>query len=656
MKLSVFILVLSLLLIVQSKAEKQANRTELLGAYIYNFAKLSDSPIKRKSSTYNIILITRESQLISEFKKLSEAKTIDGKSIKVTTSSSSQFDKNGISLAFIAKDMKAYCNKIFKMTKNTNILLVSEEYKDKLKVILNLYQASDGSFRFEMNRANLYERSIRINDEVLLMGGSQLDNYALYQENQAKYNREITQKEKQLKNIKNQTSEAQKKLGEKEQLLADQKKEIKGLVSEKDSLHQDIDSLNQAIAQQEESFGKRITLYQNIYQGLMKAHDRIENQNNEIEKSDETLSMLKRQLQAMDSELNDKNKVIQGKEVKISESNNLIVILSVVSFIIGCLLILLLISRRKVRRQNLQLAKQKEAISKHNHVLSQNNLELQEKRAMIEEKNNLINDLNHNLEERIELKTLELTDTINHLNKTVSELDRFIYSTSHELSAPLKSVLGLINIAKIDQSNNHQEYYQLIETSVLKLEDTIKSFVTFSRNSRQEIQNVECNLHLITSEIIEDMKFYDQTTKIDIQIKITEDIFIISDSMRLKIILSNLISNAIKYHDPQKENKWLKITYARSSESHIISIIDNGIGISNNQLDKIFEKFFRASSRSTGTGLGLYIVKDAVDHLQGTIQVKSDEGQGTEFVIELPFVVPIKSSKKKTVVNQQQNI
>jgi len=98
----------------------------------------------------------------------------------------------------------------------------------------------------------------------------------------------------------------------------------------------------------------------------------------------------------------------------------------------------------------------------------------------------------------------------------------------------------------------------------------------------------------------------------------------------------NLISNAIKYHTLEKDNPFLKITIRTSETGAIIEIEDNGSGIEASYHQKIFEMFFRASEKSFGSGLGLYIVKQVVDRLNGKIELKSALNQGTLFKIALP--------------------
>ena len=109
-----------------------------------------------------------------------------------------------------------------------------------------------------------------------------------------------------------------------------------------------------------------------------------------------------------------------------------------------------------------------------------------------------------------------------------------------------------------------------------------------------------------------------------------------TDSMRLKIVLSNLIDNSLKYRDEKKEKPFIRIEAAERDDVKLIIVKDNGVGIDQAYLDKIFHMFFRASENSKGSGLGLYIVKETLGKINGSIQVESSLGSGTTFMVRIP--------------------
>jgi len=108
-----------------------------------------------------------------------------------------------------------------------------------------------------------------------------------------------------------------------------------------------------------------------------------------------------------------------------------------------------------------------------------------------------------------------------------------------------------------------------------------------------------------------------------------------SDPTRLQIIFNNLISNACRYSDLAKNESFVEINITHSADSTQIEVSDNGIGIAPRYMDKIFDMFYRATNTSDGSGIGLYIVREAIHKLGGIINVDSKLGEGTAFHMEL---------------------
>lgn len=223
------------------------------------------------------------------------------------------------------------------------------------------------------------------------------------------------------------------------------------------------------------------------------------------------------------------------------------------------------------------------------------------------------------------------------LIKINSELDRFVYSASHDLRAPLMSVKGLLNMIKVDPDKQNADHYlALMERSVEKLDNFISDIINYSRNSRMDIMPKEIDFHSLLEESIDSLKFMEGAEDVrSIKVISIEKPFY-SDYSRLLIIFNNIISNAVRYRDVWKKDSFLKIEIKALEDKAYISFSDNGVGISEEYVDKVFKMFFRASADSKGSGLGLYIVKSAIEKLNGVIAVDSKLGEGTTFTIEIP--------------------
>jgi PAS domain S-box-containing protein len=247
-------------------------------------------------------------------------------------------------------------------------------------------------------------------------------------------------------------------------------------------------------------------------------------------------------------------------------------------------------------------------------------------------------------EKRRRQSELALMNQFEELQKTNRELDRFVYSASHDLRAPLASILGLVHIAEIEsESPSVKDYLKMIEHSIKRLDGFIADILDYSRNSRKAVQVERIDFDALISETINNQNFLDSFERIKISVEINESYPFYSDRHRLAIILNNLLSNAIKYQDFRKEESYISLKVTASSNHVSIIIVDNGIGIEENHLDRIFDMFYRATDKAKGSGLGLYIAKETILRLGGFIKVESVYGLSTTFVVTIPGATPTES-------------
>ncbi len=221
-----------------------------------------------------------------------------------------------------------------------------------------------------------------------------------------------------------------------------------------------------------------------------------------------------------------------------------------------------------------------------------------------------------------------------------TELDNFVYKVSHDLRAPLSSILGLVNLANMPgNTDNPGTYMSLIGRKVEQLDHFISDVLSHSKNLKQDVTLEAVDLKQIIANTFTDLAYLRTNEVVSTEIDIQGGDFY-SDRWRLAEIFRNLISNAIKYRRMDIERPLVKVTVRISETEADISFSDNGIGIEPDKLLNIFEMFYRASTQSDGSGLGLYIVKNAVEKLGGQIDVFSRPMQGTEFKIIIPNQKP----------------
>lgn len=227
------------------------------------------------------------------------------------------------------------------------------------------------------------------------------------------------------------------------------------------------------------------------------------------------------------------------------------------------------------------------------------------------------------------------------LIKTNSELDRFVYSVSHDLRSPLTSILGLLSFIETEsQEQDTLRHAEMIRSSVNRLDDFIKNILSYSRNNRTGLDVEKISLNATIFDIVDALQCMKESKGIRYEIEIEEKQPFYTDRLRFNTIVENLISNAIKYHKKEESNRYIKIIGNSDSENLYITITDNGIGIDPEYHQKIYEMFFRISGKKDGSGIGLYIVKDAIEILQGSIIIQSAKGTGTTFIITLKNLKP----------------
>jgi len=217
-----------------------------------------------------------------------------------------------------------------------------------------------------------------------------------------------------------------------------------------------------------------------------------------------------------------------------------------------------------------------------------------------------------------------------------TELDNFVYKVSHDLRAPLSSILGLVNLAHMPGNDDDPDaYMKLIGQKVEQLDHFIADVLSHSKNLKQDITIDRVDLREIVEGTFTDLSYLRGASDINRVITVEGTDFY-SDRWRLAEIFRNLISNAIKYRRLDIEAPTVRVKVKITRTHADISFSDNGIGIEPDKLLNIFDMFYRASTQSEGSGLGLYIVKNAVEKLAGQIDVFSRPLQGTEFKMILP--------------------
>lgn len=223
------------------------------------------------------------------------------------------------------------------------------------------------------------------------------------------------------------------------------------------------------------------------------------------------------------------------------------------------------------------------------------------------------------------------------LEKSNLELDTFVYKASHDMRSPLRSILGLVHLMRMETKPERMpEYFDFLEKSAKKLDAYVLEVLDISRNTKSEVTKTLIDLEPFVWDIYGKLKYMMLDRKIDFDLSIEGKEFY-SDPSRLQLIISNLLGNSIKYSKEDKEIICpIQLRIVVGKENATFTFEDKGQGIDEEALPKIFDMFYRANTGSDGSGLGLYLVKETVTKLGGKINITSQLGIGTKVEVSLP--------------------
>lgn len=327
-------------------------------------------------------------------------------------------------------------------------------------------------------------------------------------------------------------------------------------------------------------------------------HDSIYNKEKEMSMANMTARF---ELERKDSENKTLMQLLQ-QEKELNKSRMLVLILAIIIVITLAVLLVVLAHRNKIRRQ-----------------------------------------LNESLEDLVSQKTASLQAheqrllaQNTQLLKVNKEMDRFLYRISHDLRAPISSAMGLIELCRTETDQPALlNYLSLQQQSMKKLDAFIHDVMDFARNNQAEIIPAPIDFPTLLSPILASYQQEQESGEVRFEVSVPEQLTFISDSGRLALIFSNLIGNAVKYRYNLDRQPFVKITITPTEIGVEITVEDNGQGIRAQYMTQIFDMFYRANDRG-GSGLGLYIAREAAERLGGTLTASSDYGIGSTFTLVLP--------------------
>lgn len=323
------------------------------------------------------------------------------------------------------------------------------------------------------------------------------------------------------------------------------------------------------------------------------------------------------QLDKQKEEIRHQQGLIEQHEAEIKKQRIIITAVLVSLFLLAALLYLSFFYYRKVRKLYSELQEKNEEIQAQSEELTESNLQ--------------IYSLNQNLEIKVNERTKALAEAY-------QELDTFFYRSSHDFRRPLTTFMGLAEVANIMVNDEVAlDLFRKVKDTAVNLDRMLVKLQSISEVGME--QTVTKNVSLRTA--VEDALYFfrQEIAEAKIKVESTTPEFITLDTYPglLKIIITNLIENSIQFRNPV--NPIIRIEAQQSGTFVELCIHDNGIGMEEIYIPRITDMFFRGSSQSQGNGLGLYIVKKAVEKMQGTFYFSSIPFQGCTVTVTLPIKI-----------------
>ena len=221
------------------------------------------------------------------------------------------------------------------------------------------------------------------------------------------------------------------------------------------------------------------------------------------------------------------------------------------------------------------------------------------------------------------------------LKKKNKELETFVYKVSHDLKGPVASVIGLLDLVVNGSEEDRVLYLDMMKQSLQKLDKSIVSLLNFTLANKTDLNVTNIPLKKLTCDILDSLQAFPGRSEVDFKLDIEDSLLVTTVPELLTSILQNFLENAIKYRNSSTSST-VKITTHKVQKAVNICIKDNGLGMSSQVRDRAFDMYFRGENKTPGSGLGLYITKNNIEKIGGHVELKSEEGEGTEVLLTIP--------------------
>ncbi|WMJ73768.1 PAS domain S-box protein [Cytophagaceae bacterium ABcell3] len=218
-----------------------------------------------------------------------------------------------------------------------------------------------------------------------------------------------------------------------------------------------------------------------------------------------------------------------------------------------------------------------------------------------------------------------------------NEINQFLYKVSHDMKGPLMSMMGLVNLAKEEVEDPvASSYFSMMSTLADKLDTILTDLKDLTTVRTTKSNPVEIQVPEFFIDLAEHIKDKENAENVKITVNVDDTLKVVQDINVLQIVFGNIIENAIVFRNRNLPKPEVVIEAKIENDLLKVRVKDNGSGIEEEKLPKIFDLFYRGNMHSKGSGMGLYLVENAIQKLQGKLKVDSAFGAGTEVTVSIP--------------------
>lgn len=597
------VIVILILAVINTAYSQNFKREEIIGHYIFRLAEHIQWANAKKISEYHFHVIDNDRTIEAYLSRIAKQVKVHNKPVKISYSNNDMVTTKP-HLIYVSKSFTPTFNKIKQQTDPDNTLLISNAVEDKNQIMINLLEGNKNSILFEINKANIINRNLGANPDIILLGGTEIDVAALYKKGKQR----LIEQQTFLQSISNKLSALEQKKAQLDEELHAKTKQLEtnNVLSIKQShdlarIKDELDEYQHNAKQQEEIIRER-------EQDIIAQKDEIDKRHIILNSQQENIDAQKLTIIKQENRLRSIEETLDQKESIILSQQRYILFGIVIIGLMSAIAIIMYRNSKATKQMNIKLEQVTEKLAAASKRASQARKESE------------------------------------RANKSKS---MFLAKMSHELRTPLNSILGFSEIIERDQtlSESVKRNINIINKSGIHLLSIINDVLDMSKIESGEIviKNTPFNIKNVIAEIIDMLNDRINSQGLEFKYHIAADLptTLITDEAKIRQIIINVLGNSIKF---TKEGYIrLDLDWSPPEKSDDIMILhikveDTGIGIENNKLAQLFLPFRQVSNHNDikGTGLGLSICHEFINLMDGNINVTSKSKHGTQVVINIP--------------------